>query len=72
MLCLLVIRPRLDRKCPLFEQVATERRHLSLLYDIGRKLSTTLDIDEILNHAVLLTAQALVDWSGWVFYTSRM
>ena len=43
----------------LFEQASLERRHLRLLSDIGRALSTSLEPDEILNRAVNLTCQAL-------------
>jgi PAS domain S-box-containing protein len=51
----------------LFEQAATERRHLGLLYDMGRELAPSLDIDEILRRAVTLTTQALNGSAGKVF-----
>lgn len=43
----------------LFAQAATERRHLSLLYDIGREIVSSLDSDEILSRAIHLTCRAL-------------
>ncbi|MBN2147428.1 MAG: GAF domain-containing protein [Anaerolineales bacterium] len=43
----------------LYKRAATERRHLGLLYDLGRELAATLDHDEVLNRAVTLTCQAL-------------
>jgi len=51
----------------LFEQAATERRHLSLLYDVGRGLAASLDSDEILNRATTLTCQALGGLLGEAF-----
>ena len=51
----------------LFEQSTTERRHLSLLYDVGRDLAAILDIDEILNRATTLTCQALGGLLGEAF-----
>jgi len=51
----------------LFEQAATERRHLSLLYDVGRDLATSLDTDEILDRATTLTCQALGGLLGEAF-----
>jgi GAF domain-containing protein/CheY-like chemotaxis protein len=51
----------------LFEQAATERRHLSLLYDVGRGLAASLDADEILNRATTLTCQALGGLLGEAF-----
>jgi signal transduction histidine kinase len=43
----------------LYEAVATEERHLSLVYDIGRELAPSLDSEEILERAIGLTCQAL-------------
>jgi PAS domain S-box-containing protein len=51
----------------LFEQAATERRHLGLLYDIGRELGVSLDTDEILERAVSLTCKALDGLLGEAF-----
>jgi signal transduction histidine kinase/putative methionine-R-sulfoxide reductase with GAF domain len=51
----------------LFEQAARERRHLGLLYDMGRELAPSLDMDEILRRAVALTAQALNGSTGKAF-----
>ena len=51
----------------LFEQAATERRHLSLLFDINRELTASLEPDEILNRAVSLTCQALNGLVGHAF-----
>jgi PAS domain S-box-containing protein len=51
----------------LFEQAATERRHLSLLYDVGRGLAASLDTGEILNRATTLTCQALGGLLGEAF-----
>lgn len=43
----------------LYEQASGERRHISLLYDISRMLSSSLDPDTILNLAIQLTQEAL-------------
>lgn len=43
----------------LYEQAAGERRHISLLFDISRVLSASLDPDTILNNAIRLTQEAL-------------
>jgi signal transduction histidine kinase len=43
----------------LYEAVATEERHLSLVYDIGRELAPSLDSNEILERAIGLTCQAI-------------
>lgn len=51
----------------LFEHAATERRHLSLLYDVGREMAASLDPDEILDRAVTLTCQALDGLVGQAF-----
>jgi GAF domain-containing protein/nitrogen-specific signal transduction histidine kinase len=56
----------------LFEQAATERRHLRLLYDVGQELATSLDAEKILNRAITLTCQALNGLVGQVFiYTQE-
>jgi len=56
----------------LFEQAATERRHLRLLYDVGQELATSLDAEKILNRAITLTCQALNGRVGQVFiYTQE-
>ncbi|MDD5468728.1 MAG: GAF domain-containing protein [Anaerolineales bacterium] len=51
----------------LYEQVAAERRHLRLLYDLGRKLVATLEPDEILEQALTRTTQALGGLVGQAF-----
>jgi len=51
----------------LYEAVATEQRHLSLVYDIGRELAPSLDSDEILERAIRLTCEALGGISGIAF-----
>jgi len=51
----------------LFQEAATERRHLGLLYDIGRELAISLDVDEILHRAVTLTCKALEGLLGEAF-----
>ena len=51
----------------LFEQAATERRHLGLLYEIGRNLGNSLNPDKILNRAISLTCQALNGLVGQAF-----
>ena len=43
----------------LFEQSITERRHTTLLYDVGRAMAASLDPDTILKHAIELTCHAL-------------
>jgi GAF domain-containing protein len=43
----------------LYEQAATERRHLGLLYDLNREITSSLEPDEILKRAAALTCQAL-------------
>ncbi len=48
----------------LFEQAAAERRHLRLLFDISREISTSLDPEEILKRATHLTCNALNGLSG--------
>ena len=51
----------------LYEAIATEERHLSLVYDIGRELAPSLDSDEILDRAIRLTCQALGGSLGMAF-----
>ncbi|RPI34897.1 MAG: GAF domain-containing protein, partial [Chloroflexota bacterium] len=51
----------------LFQQAAAERRHLSLLYDLGRELAISLDSDMILDHAISLTCEALGGSMGEAF-----
>lgn len=51
----------------LFNQAAIERRHLGLLYDLGRDLEFTLDPEEILYHAIALTTQAMNGLVGEAF-----
>lgn len=48
-------------------RAAAEQRHLSLLYEVGRELATTLEPDEILNRAITLTCQALDGLVGQAF-----
>lgn len=43
----------------LFEQATTERKHLALLYDVGRVVGSNLDVDEILQQSIELTCQAM-------------
>jgi PAS domain S-box-containing protein len=50
-----------------FEQAQVERRHLSLLYDVGRELVTSLDSDIILERALTLTCNALGGTIGEAF-----
>jgi signal transduction histidine kinase/GAF domain-containing protein len=51
----------------LYEAIATEERHLSLVYDIGRDLTPDLDSNEILERAIGLTCQALGGSLGMAF-----
>ena len=51
----------------LYEAVAIEERHLSLVYDIGRELAPSLDSDEILDGAIRLTSEALGGARGMAF-----
>jgi PAS domain S-box-containing protein len=51
----------------LFERAATERRHLGLLYDLGRELAATLQSNEILSRAITLTCQAFGGMVGEAF-----
>jgi signal transduction histidine kinase/ActR/RegA family two-component response regulator len=43
----------------LFEQTMMERRHISLLYDVGQALAISLDPEVIMERALTLTCQAL-------------
>ncbi|MBN1535891.1 MAG: GAF domain-containing protein [Anaerolineales bacterium] len=51
----------------LFEQAATERRHLGLLFDINKELTATFDVDEILARAISLTSRVLNGVLGQAF-----
>ena len=51
----------------LFQQAETERRHLGLLYDLGRGLAASLQHDEILQRAITLTCQAIDGLVGEAF-----
>lgn len=51
----------------LFQEAEIERRHLGLLYDLGRGLATSLQYEDILNRAVTLTCQALDGLIGEAF-----
>lgn len=51
----------------LFEKAAKERRHLSLLYDVGRELTRSLDPFVILQSAITLTCQTLGGHIGNAF-----
>ena len=55
----------------LYELAARERRHLSLLYEVGRELATSLDPTEILKRAVSLTCHALNGLVGQAFLYSE-
>lgn len=52
----------------LFEQAATERRHLRLLYDVGRAVTASLEPEVILDRAVDLTCLALGGGVGQAFF----
>jgi len=53
----------------LFQQTTMERRHISLLYDVGRSIAVSLEPDIILKAALDLTCQALDANVGaaWLF-----
>ncbi len=51
----------------LFEAAATERRHLSLLYQVGQELTASLDPDYIMSRALTLACQALSGMMGRAF-----
>jgi GAF domain-containing protein/ActR/RegA family two-component response regulator len=52
----------------LFEQAATERRHLGLLYDMGKALASSLEGEQILKSAIALTCEALGGQIGLAFF----
>ncbi len=51
----------------LFEQAATERRHLTLLHDMGKALASSLESEQILQSAIALTCEALSGQVGLGF-----
>ena len=53
----------------LFEQTITERRHTTLLYDLGQAMAASLVPDAILERALELTCQALGGGAGaaWLY-----
>jgi PAS domain S-box-containing protein len=51
----------------LFEQTMMERRHISLLYDIGQAMAVTLDPEIIVKHAIELTCQGLGSSVGGIW-----
>jgi GAF domain-containing protein/signal transduction histidine kinase/ActR/RegA family two-component response regulator len=51
----------------LFEQAATERRHLALLHDVGKALATSLESEQILQSAIALSCEALGGQIGLAF-----
>ncbi len=51
----------------LYAQVATEKSHLRLLYEIGRVLTTSLEPEEILERAITLTCHWLNGLVGQAF-----
>jgi GAF domain-containing protein/nitrogen-specific signal transduction histidine kinase len=53
----------------LFGQTAVERRHISLLYDVGRSIATSLEPSVILKAAIDLTYEALEGNAGgaWLY-----
>ncbi|MBN1149219.1 MAG: GAF domain-containing protein [Anaerolineales bacterium] len=51
----------------LYEQAATERRHLGLLHDLSREITSSLEPDEIFRRAAVLTCQALSGILGEAF-----
>ena len=51
----------------LYARAATEQRHLSLLYELGREVSASLDSDEILKGAITRTSQELEGIVGQAF-----
>ncbi len=55
----------------LYERVTIERRHMSLLYELARELTTSLSYTEILNRAATLTSQALNGIVGEGFLYDR-
>jgi GAF domain-containing protein/signal transduction histidine kinase/CheY-like chemotaxis protein len=51
----------------LFEQAATERRHLALLHDVGKALASSLESEQILQSAIALTCNAFSGQVGLGF-----
>lgn len=51
----------------LYQQAEIERRHLGLLYDLGRGLAASLQHEDILQRAITLTCQALDGLVGGAF-----
>jgi len=53
----------------LFEQTTRERRHLSLLHDVGQAIASTLEPNSILDRALELTCQSLGGRVGaaWIY-----
>ena len=51
----------------LFEQAETERAHMSLLYEVGRSVSASLDSVEIMQRAISLTVEVLGGAVGQAF-----
>ena len=49
-------------------ELETERRHLSLLYEVGKVLTSSLDPDEILEQAAILTCTAIDGMNSIAFY----
>lgn len=43
----------------LFDQTMMERRHISLLYDVGQAIATSLEPDKIVKRSLVLTCRAL-------------
>ena len=54
----------------LFKQTTTERRHIALLYDVGRAIATSLEPESILKEALALTSKALDGNIGaaWLYF----
>ena len=51
----------------LYEALAAEERHMSLVFDIGRELAPSLDSGEILERAIRLTCEAFGSTFGIAF-----
>jgi GAF domain-containing protein len=51
----------------LYEQVATERRHIALLYDISRELAPLQSSNEILHRAITIVCESLGGSAGSAF-----
>ena len=52
----------------LFEQAATERRHIALLYDISRELAPLQSTDDILRRAITVVCESLGGSAGTAFH----